>query len=37
MRDLLIHHYLGVKLETVWEVIQNELPDLQVAIRRMLE
>lgn len=37
MRDLLLHRYFGVKLETVWEVIENELPDFRAAISRMLE
>jgi uncharacterized protein with HEPN domain len=37
MRDLLIHRYFGVKLESVWEVIESELPAFQVAITRMLK
>ena len=37
LRDLLIHRYFGVKLETVWEVIERELPELRAAIGRMLE
>ena len=37
LRDLLIHRYFGVKLETVWEVIERELPRLRAAIGEMLE
>jgi len=37
MRDLLIHHYFGVKLETVWAVVESELPDFRAAVARMLE
>jgi len=37
LRDLLIHRYFGVKLETVWEVIEREVPDLRAAIDEMLE
>ncbi|MEE9295487.1 MAG: DUF86 domain-containing protein [Phycisphaerae bacterium] len=37
MRDLLIHHYFGIKLETVWDVIEREVPQLQETIERMLE
>lgn len=37
MRDLLIHHYFGVKLETVWAVVEDELPDFGTAIVRMLD
>ena len=33
MRDKLIHEYAGVDLETVWDVIQEEIPP----IRPMLE
>lgn len=36
MRDLLIHHYFGVKLEIVWDVIEGELTEFQTAIERML-
>jgi uncharacterized protein with HEPN domain len=36
LRDLLIHRYFGVKLDTVWEAIERELPDLRQAIERML-
>ena len=36
LRDLLIHRYFGVKLETVWEVIEQEVPDFRAAIDEML-
>ena len=36
MRDLLIHHYFGVKLETVWEVVEQEIPRLQGFVEQML-
>jgi uncharacterized protein with HEPN domain len=26
MRDVLIHHYFGVDLETVWETIKTNIP-----------
>ena len=25
-RDVVAHHYFGVRLETVWDVVENELP-----------
>ena len=35
-RDVIVHHYFGVDLETVWNIIENELPvlfaELEVAI-----
>jgi len=29
MRDVLIHGYFGVKLERVWKVIEEDLPELK--------
>lgn len=37
MRDLLIHRYFGVKLELVWAVVEDELPDFRTAIVGMLD
>lgn len=34
---LSIHRYFGVKLETVWVVVEDELPDFRAAIVGMLE
>lgn len=36
MRDKLSHLYLGVDLQLVWEVIQNDLPSLRTAVARLL-
>ena len=27
-RDVIAHHYFGINLETVWDIIKNELPTL---------
>jgi uncharacterized protein with HEPN domain len=32
MRDVLIHHYFGVKLETVWQVVEEHLPPLRTRV-----
>lgn len=37
MRDILIHAYFGVHDEIVWDVVQNKIPDLQAAVREMLD
>jgi uncharacterized protein with HEPN domain len=37
MRDVLIHHYFGVKLETVWQVVAEHLPTLRERVRQLLE
>ncbi|PYQ64596.1 MAG: DUF86 domain-containing protein, partial [Acidobacteria bacterium] len=36
MRDFLIHHYMGVDLEAVWQVTQNDLPQLRQATEELL-
>jgi uncharacterized protein with HEPN domain len=36
MRDVLIHHYFGVKLETVWQVVVDHLPQLNVRVQQLL-
>jgi uncharacterized protein with HEPN domain len=36
MRDRLIHGYFSVDLGLVWEVVQQRIPPLQQAIRRIL-
>ena len=27
-RDVIAHHYFGINLETVWDIVENELPTL---------
>ena len=36
MRDRLAHHYLGLDLEIVWEVVGHDLPPLKEAVVAML-
>ena len=36
MRDVLIHDYVGVDLEEVWNVACKEVQELQVALERFL-
>ena len=36
IRDRLIHHYFGVNLDIVWNVINDELPALEPQIDEML-
>ena len=35
MRDKLIHEYAGVDLETVWDVITEELPPLKPLLEKL--
>ena len=37
MRDKITHHYFGVDLNTVWDVIKKDLPDLKKKIQKILE
>jgi uncharacterized protein with HEPN domain len=37
MRDVLIHQYFAVELETVWEVIHERFPQLLSHLRRILD
>lgn len=36
MRDVLIHHYFGVKLDTVWQVVADHLPGLRTRVQELL-
>ncbi len=35
-RNVLVHDYLGVDAEKVWNIVQNELPALKRAVQEML-
>ncbi len=37
MRDKLIHHYVGVDYELVWDIIENEIEELNFQIGRIIE
>lgn len=36
MRDVLIHQYFGVDLAAVWDTVQQELPEVEKQIRKLL-
>ncbi len=36
MRDVLIHNYMGVDWELVWEIAEGEIPTLESRVRVML-
>ena len=36
MRDVLIHEYFGVRLQTVWNAVENRLPELRRHIETLL-
>jgi uncharacterized protein with HEPN domain len=36
-RSVVVHDYLGIDMETVWNIIQHDVPELKRAILAMLE
>mgnify|MGYP001608541452 CR=1 FL=1 len=34
-RDKMIHHYFGMNLDVVWEIIKENLPDLKKKLRNL--
>ena len=36
-RDRLIHDYLGVDYELVWDIVQNKIPALEVAMTEIVD
>ncbi|OGN92342.1 MAG: hypothetical protein A2Y88_03400 [Chloroflexi bacterium RBG_13_48_10] len=36
-RNILVHDYLGVDLEMVWNIIDNDLPSLKYSLLKMLD
>jgi uncharacterized protein with HEPN domain len=35
-RNVLVHDYLGIDLETIWGIMQHEVPEVKTAIQAML-
>lgn len=35
-RNVLVHNYLGIDLDTVWEIVQRDIPELKRVISIML-
>lgn len=36
-RDKIIHHYFGIDLDTVWDIVKKDLPDLKKKVKAILE
>ena len=36
-RDMIAHEYFGVSMEIVWDIIQNNIPELKKAIEGLLD
>lgn len=35
-RNVLVHDYLGIDLDRIWEIVQRDIPELRETISRML-
>lgn len=35
-RNILVHDYLGIDVDVIWQVVSRELPPLQTALARMV-
>jgi uncharacterized protein with HEPN domain len=36
-RNILVHHYFAVKLEVIWDVVENHLASLESNVKKLLE
>jgi uncharacterized protein with HEPN domain len=36
-RNILVHHYFVVKLEVIWDIVENHLDDLEARVKGLLE
>jgi uncharacterized protein with HEPN domain len=36
-RNILVHDYLGIDMETVWNIIEKEIPALKATVRAMMD
>lgn len=37
LRDILTHEYFGIKIERVWKILQEDLPEFKNQIKKLLE
>jgi uncharacterized protein with HEPN domain len=34
---VVVHNYLGIDIEEVWDIVQDDLPDLKTKVQAILE
>ncbi len=37
LRNILIHHYFGINMDIVWDILQNQLQELEKKVRLILK
>jgi uncharacterized protein with HEPN domain len=35
-RNVLVHDYLGIDIETIWEIVRRDVPQLEATVHKML-
>ncbi len=35
--DIMIHEYLGINIEIIWDIVQNKIPGLITEVRKILD
>jgi uncharacterized protein with HEPN domain len=36
-RNVLVHDYLGIDIERIWQIVQRDVPELKTAVLKMLD
>ncbi len=36
-RHVVVHDYLGLDVEQIWDIVENDIPNVKVGIRKILE
>jgi uncharacterized protein with HEPN domain len=36
LRNIVVHEYFGVNLDVIWKIVQNDLPQVRVLVKKIL-
>ncbi len=37
LRDIIVHHYWGIDMDIIYDIIENELPELKTVVQKILK
>ena len=37
LRNMIAHHYFGINVDIVWQIIQDELPGLEINLKQLIK
>ncbi|MFZ4414672.1 MAG: DUF86 domain-containing protein [Bacteroidales bacterium] len=37
LRNIIAHHYFGINVDIIWQIIQNDIPQLKANLRELIE